>query len=954
MSLSGMIGVIISVVLALMFILPITMGAFRGLKKSAFRLGWILIGSILVFVIVGAISKTIVNLDLSAFNIVVEGTQITSIPQYIELAITTSNPDIAQVIADNPEVYTMIVSLIVSVLNLFLVVILYWIFKWLLWPIWAIIAHFIFKNKKVKNTKILQHGKAIGEKQQVIKEKKHALWGACIGVVMGLISLVFTAIPLAGISNTLLQIEQATLTQQQDGTTKGVLSSNLGDDAELIYVYANSPGGKVLDTVGINQLSTAIAKNVASTEMNGVKTSALDEVVNITVLTNDVQSLSETDFSNLTKEQWTETLPKIEKVSNTVLSSGIIKTLYDSLVPYFIDNMLNDPDFFVQVPDTQNEIVNNLIHEVLLQVKTISVDDIKNDLSKIIQMADDLNNNEILTELVKGEVELEYLQQRLTVELGETLNEKFFEMQTIGKLVPICLQSAVEYACEQLDVEYVKSSANLTLEQTKQFFDSLINDAILVLQGYDETKEMPIATTTFENIGDVVDSLKTSGIINTTTFNNLVDYVADKITVQLDDLNLKQSVDTLVRSLLVDIKFIPSFKTELKQIGLAYQVILDEELDVEKIELEQITKILDKVLPTFLYQYNLDEIVNCAKELLTDYCEDSNLDIDSTTINTICIDIKKIQSFQLEYLKIDDLVEYVTEILQQNDLQSHLNNSETMSTLGEHLDVTVANGSILLSDTNCKLILQSIIKNIELPADLEGTVVNGQDILVVMANNAQNITSYQTEFVYISKILNITGTLTLSQYGEALDGVKNSVLLQGVLEQLVSDKINEKADIIEDAEIKQIVKDLTANVPNIQSYKTEFEYLNQIVNVDTNNINMTQFGAMLDSFVDSKLLGNKTNDLLSFALDKAEDEVDAIYQDIYSQVVNNVSNISGKVYEQELGYVQSFVDFTNNGEPKTRENIEQYLSDNILKADGSSKSILIDDQIVNDILALAI
>ena len=107
-------------------------------------------------------------------------------------------------------------------------------------------------------------------------------------------------------------------------------------------------------------------------------------------------------------------------------------------------------------------------------------------------MLGDINDSNILTELVQNsEITLEYMQQNITDELGEKLNEKLFEMQTASKMLPICLESAVEYICEQIEVQYVPSQASLTKEQVQQFFDSLVTDAIAVLKEYDETKDLP-------------------------------------------------------------------------------------------------------------------------------------------------------------------------------------------------------------------------------------------------------------------------------------------------------------------------------------------------------------------------------------------------------------------------------------------------------------------------------
>lgn len=1020
------IKIILSVVLAVILIAPILMGIVRGWKKSAFRLAWVVVFGLLMFAFVGLISNAIVNMDLTSFNIEFEGQLVTNVPQYVEVMLSSSSPEMAQIIADNADVLTLAISLCVSLINLVLVVVLYWLAKWVLWPVWAIISHFIFKKKKVETTKIMQRGKVIGEKRREVKEKKHRWAGALFGLAMGIFSVGITAIPLAGISDTAMRIEQLTATEQEDGTTKGLLTQNLGENADILYVYTDSAAGKVLGAVGINAVSTAVAKAVATTNSNGQKISALDEIVDVTALSLKAQTLSEVDFQNLDKAGWAETLPTIREVADKALSMGLVGSLYDSIVPYVINGVLTDPEFFVTLPEFEDVVVEDLVKEVLHKFSSITFDSVKSDVLKLVDVAAELNNIDLLTELVKEEVVFEDIQAKLTTEFGQNVNDLLFEMNLISALAPTVVEGAVEILCNTIDVDYVAPTTDLTIEQVKQFFGSLFSDVIVVAKGYDDTKDIPIAPDTFENLGDIVDSLKQSGIVTTQTFNNVIDCVVDQIETEIADGNFKQSIQTLAFDMLADIKYIPSFKNELKQIGVMMDVIETEQIDHENLQIEPVTKLLDALVPTFLYQYNKDGVKDFVTDTLTEYCTESNLDIDAQTISTICNQIDYVYSYHLEYLRAKGLIEYVENF----DFENDMTDQAKMATLGEHMDATVANQSVLFSDGNCKLILQSIIKNVDLPADINDITIDGDNIKVAMANNTSKITSYKTEFENIAKIMNIQNASTLAEYGKVLDGVSNSVLLDGILNEVVCQKIEQKAEEITDAEVKQIVKGITSNVENIQSFETEFahlqklvdadfenqtlsqigetldevktsalldgaidqiivlnierqteditdqdlvdvvekvkqnvalvdnyqtemEYMQQFVDLDAQNATMTQFGAMLDSFVDSVLFGGATNDLLTYALKKGKDQVDTMYKDIYNSVMDNVSNITGKIYEQELNYVQSFVDFTNNGEPKTLQNINEFLDNNILQ-NGNSKSVLIDNEICQTIRALAV
>lgn len=255
-----MIGIIITIVLSLIVILPTLIGIVRGAKKSAFRLAWVVCFGLLSLAFVTLISRAVINMDITSFNIVIEGEVVTTIPKYVELTLANSGTELAQIAADNIEVFKLIISLILAVINLIVFVVIFWLLNLLLWPVWAIISHFLFKNKKIETRKIMQNGKMIAEKKHEVVQKKRAGLGALFGFFLGLFSLGVTVIPLAGISDTLIRVEQVTLTETENGEQKGLLSSALGDNVEIIYCYVNSPAGKFWEQLVLMRLIRQLQK----------------------------------------------------------------------------------------------------------------------------------------------------------------------------------------------------------------------------------------------------------------------------------------------------------------------------------------------------------------------------------------------------------------------------------------------------------------------------------------------------------------------------------------------------------------------------------------------------------------------------------------------------------------------------------------------------------------------
>jgi hypothetical protein len=730
------------------------------------------------------------------------------------------------------------------------------------------------------------------------------------------------------------------------------VSNLLGDYADLIYVYQDSVAGKVMGVVGINAISNGIARSLATTTFNGEKVCALDEIQTMGKIYANVQALDGYDYQNLTQEDFSKILPVVKELSSTALSSGIVKSLYDQLVPYFIDNILNTPNYFIQLPDLGSDILNNTVRDVLVEFKTISASDIKNDILVAVDMFVDLNDANLLGDTFSGQFDIEILQTRITTELGLKLNENLFKMNTVSKLLPICLDAGIEYGCEQFDIEFVKTEQKLTDQQTKDLFGNLITDLVSILKNIDTSSKIYITSGAFESVGSVVDAVKNSGLITTETFDNILDFVSSKISDELEQIDIDAEFKDLANTLVSDIKNIPVYKTELQKFGEAYKLYVDNNVDINDPDVLVLAKIADKVKGSFLYLNNQDDILDALTNWAKDFVSQNIENFDTTAVETVMASIKDVESFESEYKGASDLIDFVMPILNNGNIEEELKSEENLKTLGKHLDTATQSGGVILSDKNCKILIKEMIKTFDLPEDFANITIDQKPIKNVIASNVDKIESYEQELTTVAKIINMSSDTTLTELGRTLDEVKNSKLLSGVIPAVVNYKIDEQTNDITDEDLIEIISQIKSNVANISSYEQEFANLNEFANFDLDNASMTSFGTLLDGLSGSNLFGNVTNKLLSYAIKQGSGDIDTKYQNILSlikQNVNNINPMTNGIYVAELGYVQSFVDFVNDNDDLTAQDISDYLKQNLLDENENSKSILIDNSVTKEI-----
>ncbi len=854
-----LISLIISLVAVFFIFVSFVLGAIRGLKKSVFRLVWILAWGIVCLVFSGIIAKALVNVNISFLHLNVNGEAVSTLPEYIQKLISSSNPDVSQMMADNPRVFELCTQIAICVLNLFFFEVLFWVVKWLLYPIWAIFAAIIFKKNKTKKSKD-ENDVYVREK----KPKKHAFFGALVGIGTGLIVAFFAFIPLAGISNAVLTLEAETTIEYDGATQKGVVSQYAGDYIEYIYVYEDSILNKVFKYTGIGTVQNLSSNILTTTTFEGKRINLQSEIKEVAPIYVDYSKITNYDFNNLSKQDLNEIIPIIDDLQQHTLSSGIVQSIYDEIVPYLIKNVLTKDDYFIQIPSVNNEILDNMIKNSVRamfgitetneidKTRLIKIDNIKNDISIMLSIAKDINEADILLDIINNEASLENMQQKITAELGSGIVDKIFETTMVSRLTPVVVEPItqfvlefvpeVEYNDEITKIEYSAVDGGVTNENVKEFMKAVTTNAIEVFKNIDTNSTTYVSADDFSRLGSILDKLKLGKVISRETFDSAINYleVFGKKTLQASDLN--NDLKEILNAVIDNVSGIGSYETELRYIGQAY-TIYD---DAESFDIEVGTKMLDKIKSTYIYTSSIDQLIDELTDYVVNYINDNDVPLATENLSTFVGSIKLVDSFESEYGKIKDFFDFVKEVGFEN-----ISSNENLATLGEKLDICISNGSVLLSNTNVKIIAKNFIEKLELPDDIKNINIDGQEIKEVIKSNVDNITLYKDEMeaiIELYEIKDITSTdkQKLVDIGEILDNVKSSKLLGNILSSVVSSYIDTELDKYTiDAQILPLIESIKNNISNDLIYKTEFGYMYDFMSADFDSL--TNFKNFLSS-----------------------------------------------------------------------------------------------------------
>lgn len=910
-------------------------GIIRGLKKQSFRLGWIAVVALILFFVTPVITKELMNVDLSFLGAEPMDVPLTTINEFVNALLVEPEVtgDYAQIFIDNPEVAAYATQIVTIFLNAILYVLFFWLFKILLWPLWAIFSAVFIKKKNKDGT----------------KKKKYRAFGMIVGIVLGIFVGATTIMPVMGILNIAGKIEYETseimldekgnevtdkngnkVRTGKNGFFTEKVNANVGD---LIRAYGESIPLGVLRYTGIEFFNGLAFDALSTTKIDNKNIVLKNELTSIFKVMDSASDLKNFEFKDYDKQKLQKLINVIEDVTNSVFEINTINVVGDKLLPYVINQMLTNDEFVIKLPASEDKIVNYTVKQTLTQIKDIKFADLKNEIGCILNIAKVLNKTDVLAPILNNEVDEQTILNNLTEEDATEITNNIYEMKTLGSAMPVVLNAAFWYVAESLEVtDFSVEEQVVSVEEVKKLTDALINIGLKAYNTIDTDSKYYVTNQTFGYLGQVLDAVVSYPGLGNENYKKIIlaveDRLYDSLESMLGDLDetyndIKQPVLSAVHNL----NKITKYEEELTKVGSVFNNAINVFESLEnntEINLEDMGAVLDGVKTTTLLGDAIIPIAKATFKIVKNELPEEFSDM-APVLERISNNVEKVTSWQTEFRNYQKLYATITKMADDSNLEQNILADENtyFSELGE--SVNALNTSVLFG-SEIKNIVKVVIDYAETLMP-EGTNIANGAFAKINANlsEANNI-DWKLEFETIKELANAANefndvTVPLEKIGERIDNViaKNSTLItRDVITEVFVNAIDEFAKDITDSETLKIVTKIKTTITQNTNlrYKQEIVALNtlinEITNIDLDNFNYSKFGRMLDEFDlssdvrPSVIIAPIRADILKLIIGKVDTtDFPEDLVNIINKIKTNVDNIVS--YQNEFVYLEKFV-----------------------------------------------
>ncbi len=465
---STIVALIVSLVFVVILVSGFFVGFWRGLKKSTANLVISIVGAIIAFFITPVITNAIMGINIDYNG------QTTSLGQMIVIAIK-ENPDIANIINNNPNLEAFFANLPSAVANTIVFILLTIAIEIVIYIIYRIFACFFFKTKE--------------------GEKKHRLFGGLVGLAKTFVITLFAFMPLAGLigvlntytySDTYIIESVATYSEEQvDNGDKsgenGILGEYVPDQVvQVIRGFEDNMLTKICGIFGLDNATFDYLSKFQIENENIYIRQELEDYYKIADFALQVSKEDNLKFSNIDYD-------KVEISINNVVDNGLFKTVVCDLVADILVNyenypFISDNQSFQEYSDVINEIGKNLsLHEDEEKGYQIYF---TNDINQIFATFKTLGQNGIIDQIIS--LEDKSIENVLNVLTNEQNSEKF--EQSINSLLKVNLiRDGIEPIVQRGVDEILEGSDKIDVDTsswTEQDWTDLSSSLVNVVNDY--------------------------------------------------------------------------------------------------------------------------------------------------------------------------------------------------------------------------------------------------------------------------------------------------------------------------------------------------------------------------------------------------------------------------------------------------------------------------------------
>lgn len=893
-----MINLIFTLLVLAFLLFGFLWGFIRGIKKSAFRGAWLLLTLILCLIFTPLISNAVGSINISSFDIVIDGQQASTIYSAIQLTLESSLKSIG--LENLPLIENISKTLPIVLLNPFVFVILFWLLKIVLLPINAIVANIIF-NKKPKTQKqnLDAGGELLQKKQQKQKIKKHRLLGGAVGVAVGLLVCCATFVPVFGLIDIANELNSTTVTieangqnpdsnsiiitsseeNQNDTKTVSLLELMIGDNVKYIDEVNSSVGYNFLKYTGIKSLSSIQFDNLTTATVDGTTIHLSSDIKQISSLSNDLIAISNFDNQNITKESISSFITATQSLLTKSKDISLFNLISQQDISYICDTILDENNSNITLPDTGYEFTNQLLVTMIQNFSNYNFNHILDDIINVTNIIKTANDNDLLIPILNNELQtnqqvLDYIAS-IPDEFYDTTIDNIFNIDIISSCLPMSAEYGLSELYKYYEVPYDDISINANI--LKEYAKTMLKDASNVVKNIDINTKYYVNKDSIIYIGKLLtDATKQYTIENESQYiipaenvKIILDKMEDNIIDYMKDVNQK-FIDTLT-PIIRNISNITDYQTEFNKYATAFDLlkpyidVLTQNFDYENIQnfdLTNVGKSIDLLNDTVLINNKFYTIYN----FILDYgVKDST--IDGVSLSSLAVDLSLNDdnnvNYETELAKLTPLYQEIIKILKDTNIDDLLSSAE-IKTIGNNLqEIKTKNQSqstTPLFDVDTLVVdILDVLSQTNIDGNIKQVII---DTKTEIENTVDKSTiDYSVEFTHIYnaiQLLNNSSTNTINDYLAVADEIANgssqvkaSTILTRPIYNLISKNIPNASDYTETF-IQTIINTLKTNIENksqLVNAKNEIncfiKLFNQIDNIQDLNENNANFSTTL-------------------------------------------------------------------------------------------------------------
>lgn len=417
------------------------------------------------------------------------------------------------------------------------------------------------------------------KKKEKIKVKKHRLWGALVGGFVGLFVMLNTLIPVYGTFDILKDVNKVDLKNVTDTNTN--LSSQTNDVMnEIIDSYDNSILKTISKYSGIEGLALAEFDFLTTKKINNSKITLRKDINNLVSTINQVDVfvgkyksyLGSGNWSNLTQEQISGIIKDAKDLLAVAKSVKLVDCVADYLIPLASTYLVNSG---IKISD--NAIVNELATDALSALAESADINVFDEITSLLDLVDYINSEGLLTKILQNDFgDPIAIINSLDADFGQQFINKLYNLKTINLTMPYVLNIGLNYLEQAINYGYEKIVYE-NIETIKTAFSNIVDRAIAVAKTIDTSSSIYITNESLIPLGKLLQTVKVSGIVNETTYQNLINYAVDELQKFLQGLVPAELEDYFLYEFVENVAKVDNWHFEMTTISNAIRKLRDVE-----------------------------------------------------------------------------------------------------------------------------------------------------------------------------------------------------------------------------------------------------------------------------------------------------------------------------------------------------------------------------------------